>query len=86
MTGLTFCVRAIEPERLSGGAAAGNAVFRFCPRTFTGPTSPGFDRGRGLMHSETSMTTALTPVRSSRNRLAAACGLIIVVVIAILPL
>ena len=38
------------------------------------------------MHSETSMTTPLTPARSSQNRLAAACGLIIFVVIAILPL
>jgi hypothetical protein len=38
------------------------------------------------MHSETSMTTTPTPDRSSRNRFAAACGLIIFVVIAILPL
>jgi hypothetical protein len=91
MTGLTFSVRAIEPERLSRGGPRGNRVLRFdsgCSpgRRIGSRIDPGFDTGRSLMHSETSMTTTRTPDRSSRNRFAAACGLIIFVVIAILPL
>ena len=46
----------------------------------------GFDTRPDLMHPESGMTTVAAPARSSRIALAAACGLIIVVVISILPL
>jgi hypothetical protein len=86
---LRFSVGAIEPERLARQRPAMTRVLRFV--TSRAPvllpeTGLKFDRGLNLMHAECSMTTTATPVRSSQIRLVAACGLIFVVVISILPL